>query len=196
MTLLRYGLEVLFLLALLYFIFIRAKAFNFLKPLGRLKLAAFMLFIGLWTFVQVVDRWQYQFPDKKIEFFPIARFAMFQSGYRTRYIFVHDFFSENNGRRTDYVLADLLRGAGVETLSTKMNSVVIPALQSADEKEKNWAKKEVQKYIRSIYNVLQYQQKRLPDSISFAIITIDMQKNSSNAITRNTILNLANPFLR
>lgn len=195
--LLRGGFEAFLLIGLLYVFFIKFKVLHALRDLGAIRMGVFLVFFGFWMIVQLIDRWQYKFPDKKVEFFPIARFAMFEEGGITTETFVYNFTGRfSNGATENYILANLFNGTANSTLSTKFNSIIISSLKSKDEKRQDWAKKEIVKYIKSIYNVLNFKEKELPDSIEFEIVHIDLTKTTSNAITKEKILSIKNPFAR
>lgn len=71
-------LELAFVLAvvgaLLFFTDFRKRLF----PLGAGALVAVFVFFGAWGVVQMVDRWQYDYPQK-VGFIPLTRFAMYQA---------------------------------------------------------------------------------------------------------------------
>ncbi|PLK44018.1 hypothetical protein [Emticicia sp. TH156] len=192
---LRIVFEAVFLIGLLYVIFLRLRVLNALRSLGAFKLGIFMLFFGFWMFVQLIDRWQYQFPDKKVEFFPIARFAMFEGGGRIQTVQTYEFAGRFSDGRTEYYApSDILRGAGVSTMSTKINNIILSALSSGDSEKVSWAKAEIGKYGKSIYNVLQFQGKDLPDSLDFQIVNIDLTKTTKDAVSKDYQMSVKNPF--
>ncbi|RIJ77147.1 hypothetical protein D1871_09360 [Nakamurella silvestris] len=74
---LRAGLECLALLAIVAYLLFRTDLRQKFYSLGTRALATVLIFLGAWGAVQMVDRWQYDYPNQWSPI-PLTRFAMYQ----------------------------------------------------------------------------------------------------------------------
>ncbi|MAT18207.1 MAG: hypothetical protein CMF56_06535 [Leifsonia sp.] len=73
----RAGLEFIFVLGVFVAILIFSRLRQRLFPLGAAALTVLFLFLAAWGGAQMLDRWQYDYPQK-LSAVPLTRFAMYQ----------------------------------------------------------------------------------------------------------------------
>jgi hypothetical protein len=113
-------LECLFLVAilggLLFFTDFRKRLFS----IGAGAITVVFLFVGAWFVVQMVDRWQYDYPQK-VSFVPLTRFAMYQAQVRES---VEQSYAWQatmaDGSEREVNIADEFEAIGLPPLSTRM----------------------------------------------------------------------------
>lgn len=80
------------LLGSLLILFVKSNLFSFIRSSAP-RLAGFVLsFLIVWTVVQNVDRWQYEYPSN-LSFIPLARFAMYQDFEPSRGSYVYSWWA-------------------------------------------------------------------------------------------------------
>lgn len=113
-------LELVFLLAvlaaLLFFTDLRKKLF----PLGASALVWVFVFIGAWGVVQMLDRWQYDYPQA-VSFIPLTRFAMYQAQIPESVESTYAWEAETaEGETIDVNVAAEFSSVGLPPMSTRM----------------------------------------------------------------------------
>lgn len=132
----RAALECLFVLAvlggLLLFTDLRKRLFS----LGAGALAVVYIVIGAWFVVQMVDRWQYDYPQK-ISYIPLTRFAMYQAQLAES---VEQSYSWQatlaDGSQGEVNIAEEFSAIGLPPLSTRMR-VLLEWMQEPDGSEQH-----------------------------------------------------------
>ncbi|TGL35154.1 hypothetical protein EHQ52_11800 [Leptospira koniambonensis] len=145
------GLETAALIFVLWLLFFKFRILEYFQVLDRIKVFWFLTFVLLWTTVQVLDRWQYFFPQK-VSFYPLARFAMFQLGkkreVRESYIWTVEL---ENGEEKDFNPVSSFSAIGQPSLSTRLE-LLREELDSENNSKKEHGKKEAQLWANSVRN--------------------------------------------
>lgn len=130
----RAALECLFVVAvlagLLLFTDLRKRLFS----LGAGALAVVYIVVGAWFVVQMVDRWQYDYPQK-VSYIPLTRFAMYQAQLAES---VEQSYSWQatlaDGSQREVNIAEEFSAIGLPPLSTRMR-VLLEWMQEPDGSE-------------------------------------------------------------
>jgi hypothetical protein len=130
----RAALECLFVVAvlagLLWFTDLRKRFF----ALGAGALAVVYIVVGAWFVVQMVDRWQYDYPQK-VSYIPLTRFAMYQAQLAES---VEQSYSWQatlaDGTQREVNIAEEFSAIGLPPLSTRMR-VLLEWVQEPDGSE-------------------------------------------------------------
>lgn len=116
----RAALECLFVLAvlggLLLFTDLRKRFF----ALGAGALVVVYIAVGAWFVVQMVDRWQYDYPQK-VSYIPLTRFAMYQAQLAESVEQTYSWQATlSDGTEREVNIADEFSAIGLPPLSTRM----------------------------------------------------------------------------
>ncbi|PJZ75756.1 hypothetical protein [Leptospira neocaledonica] len=160
------GLETIALFFILWLLFFKFRILEYLHALNKIVIFWFLLFVFLWTTVQVLDRWQYFFPQK-VSFYPLARFAMFQLGkkreIRESYIWT---IKLENGEEQDFNPVSSFSAIGQPSLSTRLE-LLREELDSQKDSKKEHGKKEAQLWANSVRNYYQGKYAKKVNSVVF-----------------------------
>lgn len=116
----RAALEAVFLVALLGSVLVFSRLRKRLAPLGAGLIVVVLAFFGLWGAAQLLDRWQYDYPQGPSAV-PLTRFAMYQvqiaESVRETYGWELD---RGDGDVDELNIADEFESIGLPPLSTRM----------------------------------------------------------------------------
>lgn len=163
-------LECLFLLAifgvLLFFTDFRKRLF----ALGAGAIAVVYIVVGAWFVVQMVDRWQYDYPQKA-SFVPFTRFAMYQAQLRES---VEQSYSwqatMSDGTQREVNIADEFEAIGLPPLSTRMRVLLEWMQEPASSDHHADAEHELSLYAQGLVRALE-QDGDEPTEIGFYRVT-------------------------
>lgn len=147
-------LELLFLLAilgaLLFFTDLRKRLF----PLGAAALTVVLVFVGAWGIVQMVDRWQYDYPQK-VSFVPLTRFAMYQAQLDESVEATYSWQAKLvDGTEREVNIASEFSSVGLPPLSTRMR-VMLDWIQDDEPSDRpTQAKTELTMYAEGLLRAL------------------------------------------
>lgn len=163
-------LELGFLLVVLGYLLFFTNLRQRLFPLGAGVLAVVYVFLFAWGAVQMVDRWQYDYPQK-VSFIPLTRFAMYQAQIPES---VADSYAWDarlvDGTDRPVNIADEFEAIGLPPMSTKMR-VLLGWVRDDDDPEKQaQAEEELALYAQGVANVLASRGEEA-ESITFSRVT-------------------------
>lgn len=148
-------LELLFVLgvvvALLFFTDLRKR----LYPLGAAALSIVFVFFAAWGVVQMVDRWQYDYPQK-VSFIPLTRFAMYQAQLAESVEASYSWQATlADGTVREVNIADEFSSIGLPPLSTRMR-VLLDWMSGGEEgDDRARAEAELALYATALLNALE-----------------------------------------
>jgi len=150
-------LELAFLLIVLCVILLFSDFRSRLRGLGAGGLIFVYLFVGSWSVVQMVDRWQYEFPQS-VSWVPLTRFAMYQVQMPESVAVSYKWtVVRTDGSRYDANITELFRTVGVPGLSSRMRNYLELGDISEDPESvsrKNFIETELALFSESIYAAL------------------------------------------
>ncbi|WP_367897789.1 hypothetical protein AB3N61_13045 [Leptospira sp. WS58.C1] len=160
------GLETVALFFILWLLFLKFRILKYFQILNHTSILWFLLFVFLWTTVQVLDRWQYFFPQK-VSFYPLARFAMFQLGkkreIRESYIWT---VKLENGEEQDFNPVSSFSAIGQPSLSTRLE-LLREELDSEKDSKREHGQKEAKLWANSVRNYYQSKNAKKVNSVIF-----------------------------
>lgn len=158
------------ILAAFWILFFRLRLWEKLAPLGKRASRIFLTFLLLWTTVQMIDRWQYFYPQP-IGFYPVARFAMYQIGESTETVDTFRFVGQNPDGSTEEInLTEHFRSIGLPSLHTRLN-VLTDNLQSSDEAEVADAREEIRGFVEGFAALVDSRGQDPPDLVELHLET-------------------------
>jgi hypothetical protein len=116
----RATLEFAFVSGVLYYVIFRTDLKAKLSSLGVVSLVATLVFFSSWSVVQMVDRWQYSYPQS-VSFVPLARFAMYQAQRPESVEYSYDWRATRPNGSTFRVNIVKILGIGLPATSSRMN---------------------------------------------------------------------------
>ncbi|MEU1972497.1 hypothetical protein ABZ477_12615 [Microbacterium sp. NPDC019599] len=151
----RAALECAFLLALfaglLFFTDLRKRLYG----LGAAALVVLYVAVGAWFTVQMVDRWQYDYPQKT-SFIPLTRFAMYQAQLKDS---VEETYSWQatlaDGTMREINIAKEFEAIGLPPLSTRMRVLLNWMEEPADSEHHAQAEEELALYATALLRALE-----------------------------------------
>ncbi|GAA1984992.1 hypothetical protein [Microbacterium pumilum] len=151
----RAGLECLFLLAvfagLLFFTDFRKRLFG----LGAAALVVLYVFVGAWFVVQMVDRWQYDYPQKT-SYIPLTRFAMYQAQLRDSVEETYAWQATlSDGTQREVNIAKEFDAIGLPPLSTRMRVLLNWMEEPAGSENHQRAEEELTLYATGLLRALE-----------------------------------------
>lgn len=148
----------------LWFIFFRLGVRKHLVKLGRRRFVVLLILLLTWTSVQMVDRWQYFYPQP-IGFYPVVRFAMYQIGEKSHVVRTYRFEGLHlDGSTTEMNMTEYFQSVGLPSLHTRMRALT-DDLRTGDLNEREAARKELADYARGASALLASQDKPVPNEV-------------------------------
>ena len=112
--------EMVVLLGLVGLLFAATDLRRRLHPLGVGALSVFFTFLLAWGAVQLVDRWQYEYPQP-LSFAPLTRFAMYQAQLEESVTETYAWNATSaDGTTFDVNIAGQFSSVGLPPMSTRM----------------------------------------------------------------------------
>ena len=174
--LIRFGIEALILVALLLLAWFRLGLKQTLQGVGRWQSKVVVGFFVILTITQLIDRWQYHFPSR-ISFYPMARFAMYQTGEARptvrSYQFTGKFADEESGFCNINITKEF-PAIGLPPTSTRFR-VISRELVSGDRAKVEWAERQIRAFCRGICELKRNRGEPVPRSIRFVVESWDPQ---------------------
>lgn len=127
----RAGLECVALLAIVAFLLIRTNLRQKLFSLGTAALSTVLIFITIWGAVQMVDRWQYDYPNQWSPI-PVTRFAMYQVQVKESVEETYSWQGVAGGVEEELNLAADFSTIGLPAISTRMRVLLNWVEEPAD----------------------------------------------------------------
>jgi hypothetical protein len=143
--------EFLFLVVLVVgFLLLYSNLRKRLFALGAGALVVLYVFLGAWAAVQMLDRWQYDYPQK-VSFIPLTRFAMYQAQVKES---VQETYSWQatlaDGTSREVNIAKEFSTIGLPPLSTRMRVLLNWAQEDADTVKHAKAEVELKDYAKGL----------------------------------------------
>jgi hypothetical protein len=184
--LLRCALEAVLLLGGGYLLLRRTALWNELAPLGRRR-GVVVGFLCAWAVVQLVDRFQYHFPPK-FGFFPLARFAMYQIGWKRRVIETYRLEGEwRGGERRELNPTRVFAGVDLPSMHTRFRTIR-ESLATGTAKKRVWASEQLRLYGGSFLRELGARGEPLPIRIHFVNVTHDLERVGHGSLIGERVL--------
>gem|GEM_PF-1065411 len=147
-------LELLFLLAVIIVLLTLSDFRRRLFALGAAALTVFYIFIGGWSVVQMVDRWQYDYPQD-VSFIPLTRFAMYQAQLESSVEASYAWQATlADGSERDVNIAKEFESVGLPPMSTRMRVLLGWAHDPEDDQQHADAARELELYAEGLYGAL------------------------------------------
>lgn len=175
--LVRFSLESIVVIGCLLIAWFRLGLKSIVTGMGRWSARFVIAFFLLWTLVQLVDRWQYHFPQP-ISFYPLARFAMYQTGTSRPSVQSYRLEGEIKGVYRELNPVEHFSAIGLPSLSTRFR-VIASAIESNDPDKKNWARNQIKLYGIGIARKRASIGETIPASYRFVVEQWDRQSRSS-----------------
>ena len=172
--LIRFSLEAVFLVACLLALYFCCGLRQVFARLGGWRGRACIAFFVALTVVQLVDRWQYHFPAR-VSFYPLARFAMYQTGTASDHVDSYRFDGLFDGHYEEINLSERFRAVGLPSLNTRFR-VISEKLISDDSDDVIWAEEQLRDYCRSVAHELRARGEELPAEIRFVVERHDVSR--------------------
>jgi hypothetical protein len=172
--LLRCAIEAVILLGGGYLLLKKTTLWESLAALGRMRLVV-TGFLALWAVVQLTDRFQYHFPPK-FGFFPLARFAMYQIGWKRRIIETYRLEGEwPGGERRELNPTLAFSGVDLPSMHTRFRTMR-EALAGKNPKKQAWAKEQIRLYGASFLRYFRAHGEAPPERIRFVNVQHDLER--------------------
>ena len=165
--LMRFSVEALLVSVAVSLIYFRLGLREALKTIDGVASKLILSFLVLLTVVQLVDRWQYHFPPK-LSFFPLARFAMYQTGKSYEKVLNYRFDGYFDGTAREINPCNEFAAVGLPSLSTRFR-IIAQKLLSDDTQQIDSAKEQLHAYCDSIVRQRHALRLPVPDSIHFCV---------------------------
>lgn len=162
-------LELLFLLAvvggLLFFTDLRKR----LYPFGAAALTTVFIFFGAWGVIQMVDRWQYDYPQQA-SFVPLTRFAMYQAQLTETVEASYSWQATlADGSTREVNVADEFSAVGLPPMSTRMR-VLLSWMWGPEGSDRDRAEEELTLFATALVRALEEDGLEV-DEIAFSRLT-------------------------
>lgn len=170
--LLRFSLESVILLGSFLVIFHLTAFKQLLSRLPILKKRAIYCFFLCWTLVQCADRLQYHFPPA-FSFYPLTRFAMYQTGKVGNSINVYKFLYQSEGqlKKRELSVTKKFSSIGLPSVNSRFNHIG-ELLLSNDLEKRNNGLKQIKIYCRTVAEIL-IKEDQNPEAVYFQVLLFE-----------------------
>lgn len=160
--------EGVLLLGAFWYLFSRLRLKDKLEPLGRRASRLFLAFLLVWGTVQMIDRWQYFYPQP-VSFYPVVRFAMYQIGESAESVDTYRFVGvHSDGSREEINLTEHFTSIGLPALHTRLRTLT-ENLQSSDSTEVLLARTELRGFLTGYQALLESRGEHPPEFVQLRI---------------------------
>ena len=174
--LIRFGIESILVTACLVFAWLRLGLRQVCLRLGKWQSRVMLGFLMLLTMTQLVDRWQYHFPSR-ISFYPLARFAMYQTGQAKGSVTSYRFEGSFDHGNADFREINITRefsAIGLPPINTRFR-VISQSLISDVPAKVEWSERQIAGYCRGIVSLRRRRNAPVPVRIRFVVESWDPQ---------------------
>ena len=147
-----------------------------LHSLGRGRSLLAVGFLLAWMAVQLVDRWQYNFPPK-VSFYPLVRFAMYQYGEERSEIETYRLRAVDGEERRELNPTKLFFAVGLPSMNTRMQTLRRRLLAS-DEQVRAAAEREAALWAEGIGSLLESRGEAVPRAVEFVHQVYELESRS------------------
>lgn len=180
--LVRFSIESLLLALFLWLAWFRLGLRNACRRLGPWQTRVIFGFVALMTLAQVLDRWQYHFPSR-ISCYPLARFAMYQTGQPREYVRSYRFQGLFGDEIREINITREFPAIGLPPTNTRFR-VISRDLISDDQQKQAWAKRQITGFCRGIVDLRRERNLEVPSTIWFVVDRWDRESQTRQEIKR------------
>ena len=174
--LIRFSIEAILLSSCLLVAYFGLGFRQVLQTIGGWRAKTILFFLVALTTTQLVDRWQYHFPPK-ISFFPLARFAMYQTGRVQDPVMSYRWEGQFESTVQEINPICEFPAVGLPSLSTRFR-IIAERLQSADTQQVAWAQQQIRAYGAALLRQRQAKQQPVPHQLRFLVESCHLAADS------------------